>query len=297
MAINMTAIGRTRGLFTRAEAIEAGLTDKDLRKGPFRRVLHGVYRTADTPLTHELRCKAAAMMLPPEAVITGRSAATLHGVALARPHDPVEVLVKGCKRLHGVRTWDVRRYPFECFPWAGVRLATLERTAFDLLARNSLHQGIALCDALLHSGLITEGAVGRFLGGRRDDGIVLARKGFELLDGRAESIPESVLRVMFVLAGLDPVPQLPILGPGGTELRADLGFEEARVVVEYEGAWHADPVQFQRDQRRRRWLRDSGWHVIVVTADDLANAADRIIQQVAAVVRAREPSVLPRTGT
>lgn len=287
MAINTLAIGETQGLFTRAEALQAGLTDRDLRKGRFHRVVHGVYRTADTPLTHELRCRAVAMMLPPDAVITGRSAATLHGVPLARPQDPVEVLVKGCKRLHGIKTWDVRRYPFEYLPWAGVQLATLERTALDLLARNSLHQGVALCDALLHSGLISKETVGRFLAGRHDDGIVLARKGFELLDGRAESIPESVLRVMFVLAGLKPTPQLAIPGDCGVTLRADLGFEQAKVVVEYEGAWHADPEQFQRDQRRRNWLRVNGWHVIVVTAGDLANDADRVVKDVLTAVRAR----------
>ncbi|MBB5154783.1 endonuclease domain-containing protein [Saccharopolyspora phatthalungensis] len=222
-------------------------------------------------------------------MITGKSAATLHGVPVARPQDPVEVLIKGCKRLHGIRSWAVRHYGFESTPWFGIRLATLERTALDLLMRNGLHQAVGLCDALLHAGLIDEETIGKYMVGRHDHGIRRARRAFGFLDRRAESIPESVLRVMLVLAGLNPVPQLKIPGETGSMLRGDLGFEEAKVLVEYDGAWHADPEQFYRDQQRLRWLRANGWHVIVVTAEDLAKAPRRIVEEVKAAVSSRKP--------
>jgi very-short-patch-repair endonuclease len=287
MALNTAALGSTGGLFTRAEALAAGLTDRDLRSPEYQRVVHGVYRTSSTPLTHELRCRAVAMKLPPHAVITGRSAATLHGVSLARPHDPVEVIVEGGKRFHGVRNWNVHCHASETRPWCGVRLATPERTAVDLLTRNSLQQGVALCDAMLHAGLVDKDALGRVLRDRHDDGIVRARKAFELLDGRAESIPESVLRVLMVLEGLRPVPQLEVPTDFGGVFRVDLGFERAKVAVEYEGAWHADPEQFRRDERRREWLRAKGWLVIVVTADDLATDPRNVIAEIREAVRAR----------
>ncbi|TDD40598.1 DUF559 domain-containing protein [Saccharopolyspora elongata] len=290
MTVNALALGQRPGLFTRVEALQAGLTDDDLKSSEYRRVIHGVYRTEKTPLTHELRCRAVAMKLPPGAVITGKSAATLHGVALARPQDPVEVLVKGCKRLHGIRCWAVRHYEFESAPWSGVRLAVLERAALDILMRNSLHQAVGLCDMLLHARVIDKETIGKYMEGRHDYGIRRARRAFEFLDHRAESLPESVLRVMFVMAGLKPVPQLEIPGENGTMLRADLGFDDARVLVEYDGAWHAEPEQFRRDQRRLRWLRASGWHVIVVTAEDLAKAPQRIVDEVQAVVQRRTPN-------
>ncbi|GAA2334710.1 hypothetical protein GCM10009854_08100 [Saccharopolyspora halophila] len=288
-AINSLGRGAIDGLFTRRETLQDGFTDNDLRRAACHRVVQGVYRTDQTPLTHELRCHAAAMVLPGDAVITGRSAATLHGVPLALPGDPVEVLVAGCKRTYGVRTWNVRKYPFEQVPWMGVQLATPERTALDLLARHPLERGIAYVDALLHAELITAEAFGRFLSGRHDHGIRQVRRGFELLDGRAESIPESVLRVRFARGGLHPVPQLEIPGEFGSALRADLGFEEAKVAVEYEGAWHADREQFQRDERRRAWLRANGWQVVVVTAEDLADPGrcTRLIDEVARSVRER----------
>ncbi|MDI2030016.1 DUF559 domain-containing protein [Saccharopolyspora sp. TS4A08] len=289
VASNKVALGGTRGLFTRKEALQQGFSDKDLRNGPYRRIFHGVYLLESVPLTHELLCRGAAMVLPPDAVITGRSAASLHGIDLARPTDPVEVLTRNHKRVQGLRVWDTRRHHWEHFPWGGVRLATLVRAAFDLLTKNPLTQGVACVDALLHSGMLSKDALGRFMNGRHDNGIRRARHGFELLDERAESVPESVLRVKFALRGLRPVPQLEIPGEFGQQLRGDLGFPEAKVVVEYEGRWHADPEQFRRDERRRAWLRANGWLVIVVTAEDLATSADQLVETVARAVRERTP--------
>ncbi|WP_406692588.1 DUF559 domain-containing protein [Saccharopolyspora sp. ID03-671] len=286
-ASNKIAIGRTRGLFTRTEALQQGFTDKQLQKGPFRRIFHGVYAHESVPVTHELRCLGAAMVLPSSAVITGRSAATLHGIELASTYDPVEVLAKNLKRAHGLRVWDTRRHHSEYLPWGGVQMATLVRTALDLLTKNPLQQGVACVDALLHSGMLSREALGRFMDGRHDDGIIRARRGFELLDGRAESLPESVLRVKFRLRGLHPVPQLEIPGEFGATLRGDLGFPDAKVIVEYEGRWHADPDQFRRDERRRRWLRSNGWLIIVVTAEDLATAPDHLVDTVVRAVRER----------
>ncbi len=273
------------GLFTRAEALSAGLDDNDLRSPEYRRVIQGVYSLAEKPSTHVRRCSAAALRLPEHAVITGRSAATLYGVELARPSESVEVIVDGCKRVYGVRSWDVRNSPSESLRWSRIRVATLERTALDLLARNGLHQGVAYCDALLHAGLLSPGDIGAFLQGRHDDGIVRARQGVELLDGRAESVPESVLRVALVLAGLRPRPQLEIPGEFGVPLRADLGFEREKVVVEYDGAWHGDPERFRRDRHRLAWLRAHGWHVIVVTSERLGDLAGVVDEVCAAVTR------------
>lgn len=275
-------------VFTRADALDAGLTDDDLKRGEYRRVIHGVYCPYRTVPSHVLRCSAVALRMPEDAVITGRSAATLYGAELARPHDPVEVLVDGCKRVFGVRSWSLRNCPSDSVPWSRIRVATPERAAFDLLARNSLHQGVANCDALVRAGLTTPERVKAFMRGRADDGIVRARRGVDLLDGRAESLPESVVRVALVLGGLHPQPQLEIPGEFGVPLRTDLGFEREKVAVEYDGAWHGDPDRFHRDQRRLAWLGAHGWHVIVVTAERLHTNLEGVVEEVrAAVLRRR----------
>ena len=51
--------------------------------------------------------------------------------------------------------------------------------------------------------------------------------------------------------------------------RVDLAFPEAKVAVEYDGAWHGEPGQFRRDRERLNRLTAAGWRVIFVTAADL----------------------------
>lgn len=268
------------GLFTRAQALAEGLTDKDLRRPEFRPVIHGVHALAETTPNHALKCRAAAMRFDAESVITGRSAATLYGVPLAQTRDPVEVIASGRQRHQGTYPRDLDIHPFEYRPWHGIQLATLPRTTYDLLARHPLHRAVAYGDALLKEGLIAKSEIASFLADRHDCGIVRARSAFNLLDHRSESIQESVLRVVLVQAGLKPTPQLKVYHRGNFVARVDFGFRRQRVAVEYDGAWHGDPKQFAKDQNRLLRLREAGWHVIIVTATRLYTDQDGLIQEV-----------------
>ncbi|WP_460435207.1 endonuclease domain-containing protein [Angustibacter speluncae] len=117
---------------------------------------------------------------------------------------------------------------------------------------------------------------------RRDHDVVAVRRAFGLVDPRAESLPESAVRVHLVLAGFDPTPQYVIRVRGRVVARVDLALVEHRVAVEYDGAWHALREQLERDRARLNHLREAGWVVVHVTADLLRRPAD----VVAAVRRA-----------
>ncbi|WP_177226951.1 DUF559 domain-containing protein [Saccharopolyspora shandongensis] len=279
------------GLMTCAQALSQGITERQLRKsGEYRRVIHGVYCSSETEVTHALRCLAAALVLPRQSIITGRSAATLRGVPLARTYDRVEVLVSGQKYMNrraGLRCWSVKSSPFERVEWAGVHLATIERTMLDLLARNAQRPAVAAGDALIRAGLIDEKTAQAFLVGRHDHGIVRARAAAALLDGRAESPPESELRVALVQAGLRPTPQVEIHDEHGFVARVDLALEDAKIALEYDGAWHAAPERYRFDQERLRRIRACGWHVIVVTAERLYQELPELLAEVRAAVAAR----------
>lgn len=297
----MTSLTRTitpadPGLLTRAQALAQGITDRQLRESSeYRRVIHGVYCSSAIEATHVLRCHAAALVLPTPAIITGRSAATLYGVQLARAHDRVEVLVSGQKymnRRFGLRCWSVRSWDFERVEWGRIHLATIERTMLDLLARNPLRSAVAAGDALIHAGLINQETVYAFLARRHDHGIVRARRAAALLDGRAESLPESELRVVLVQAGFRPTPQVEIRDGYGFVARVDLALEEAKIALEYDGAWHADPAQHALDQERLRRIRACGWHVIVVTAERLYQRLPDLLAEVQAAFTADRKSVV-----
>lgn len=281
---DFAALCDEHGLLTRRDAVAAGVKDRDLRSPEIVRVLPGVYALRETLLTHRLKCLAAAKGLPPDAVLTGLSAATLHGAqGLADFRTPVEVLVPrpaGPHRRRGLVCSAPRTYEFEYEPWNGINLASLDRAAFDLLRKGPITTSVAHCDALLHQGLITPRAISQFMHGRRDDGVRKARFRFPLLDGRAESIPESVLRVELALLGLTPVPQHEVWVNGRFLARLDLAFVAQRVAVEYDGQWHGDHAQIKKDRARRARLAEAGWTVIVVTHDQLQNSLHSVIDRI-----------------
>lgn len=107
----------------------------------------------------------------------------------------------------------------------------------------------------------------RLRGGQR--GARRARRALELLDARAESAPESRLRVILVEAGL-PVPEVNYpVRVGGRDYRVDLAYPDLKVAIEYQGDYHRDRVQWRRDMTRRSHLESDDWAMIEVNADDV----------------------------
>ena len=123
-----------------------------------------------------------------------------------------------------------------------------------------------------------------------------ARRAVGLADERAESPPESVLRVVLRCAGLAPVPQYVVRDAEGRFVaRVDLAFPDVRIAVEYDGAWHGRPGELARDRRRHNALVAAGWTVVHITAADM-HAPDRVVASVTALLRERGLFRLPSTG-
>lgn len=283
-------ISELSGPFRGSEAIAAGVvTRKQLAAPRYRRVFRDVYVPAATALTHELRCECAALVLPADAVITGRSAATLLGVQLALPGDPVEVVAGLQTRLFRRTGVDLRRCEVradEAQPWSRIGLATRRRTAFDLLLDRALPDAVADFDAVLGAGLVGRAEMELFLAGRHDRGIVAARRALELADPRAQSRPESRLRVHLVLDGLSPEVQFRVHHAGRWVATVDLAFPRHRLAVEYDGVWHGAPMQVGSDRERLNRLHAAGWKVVFVTREHLRDP-HRMICTVRAALQVR----------
>lgn len=284
-------VGELCGVFRGSEAVASGgLTHGQLRGPGFVRLFRDVYLPAGIPVTHEIRCQGAALAFPGEAVITGRSAATLRGVVLARPWDPIELVVPLRSRIARRQGLDVRRTDLETTEWRewhGIGLATPERTALDVLLDRSLPDAVADLDVLLGSGLAERCALQAALAPRRDRGIVRARQAVGLADPRAGSPPESKVRVWLRLAGMTPEPQYRVCdGHGGQVGIVDLAFPEARLAVEYDGRWHGEWLQVGPDRERLNRLHAAGWDVVFVTAEML-RSPKRMVQTVRAALAVR----------
>jgi very-short-patch-repair endonuclease len=75
------------------------------------------------------------------------------------------------------------------------------------------------------------------------------------------SRPESLIRYWVLTSDLPtPQAQIPIHDRWGVvRTHADLGFEEWKVALEYEGRQHADDDQFGRDIDRYSLMAADGW--------------------------------------
>lgn len=261
--------------FRARDAISEGLISESRLRGPeFRRVLHGVYVVAGTPIDHGLRCLAATLVLPEGSALTGHSAAWWYGVQYARDDAQVLVARPPGTRIDGPRGVKIHRTPTreeDIVVHGGLRLTTAVRAAWDEASLMPLPTALPIVDGLLHAGVLTSAElVARVVANRGIWGVSRVRALSEVADGRSESPPESQMRLAILSAGLPPpVPQLTIRLDSGYVVRVDFGWPQYRVALEYDGAYHADRVQMQRDRRRLNDLVQQGWTVLHATASDL----------------------------
>ncbi|SFP12378.1 hypothetical protein SAMN02982918_1306 [Saccharomonospora viridis] len=291
MAMNTTV--NLNDVFRGSAARAAGyVTEAELRGPRFRRLFQDVYAPAHLPVTHELRCRGAALIVPKQAVLTGRSAATVLGVELAKPYDPVEFVVPEQYRFGPIQGIHVRRTAIrttESRPWNGIRIARPWRAALDLILRLSprtyswvrrLRIAVPDVDAFIRAGLVTPQRLRCALRGRRNRGIRLARAALSMIDPRAESLPESELRVVLKSGGFEPIPQYPIMKNGREVARLDLVLPETKTAIEYDGKWHRKRKQVRLDKARRKKLMGEGWYFVIVTAEKLAGDYTKILREV-----------------
>lgn len=276
-------------MFLGSQAVREGLLTPAQLRGPlFSRVLHGVYRLSSVPDSHELRCLAACLALPACAAVTGRSAATVMGVPLATTVDDVELVApEGCvvPRRRGTRVREASQV-FETFArHDGLRLADPQRVAFDAAAGKALPQAVAVLDAMVRGGLLDLAALNRWLDDHHGNGVSTVREAVPLIDARAESQQESVMRVCLVLAGIPVVPQYAVVHDGRLVARVDLGLPEWKLAIEYDGTWHVLREQLERDRLRLNRLHEAGWTVLHVTAAMLRRPDEVVAAVRAAMLR------------
>jgi very-short-patch-repair endonuclease len=281
-------------VFIGASAVAQGLlTAKQLRGPSVVRVMHGVYRPAWVSDTHELRCEAASLVLPDDVWVSGRSAAAVLGIPLARRDDDVICVARESSRVprrRGIRVRQVRGGPLGGVLVGTVRVADPRRVAFDLAARTDLPTAVGHLDSFARRTELDLPAFARELSQWRDNDVCAVRRAVALADVRSESIPESITRVVLVLAGFEVIPQFTIRVDGVFIARVDLALPSYRIAIEYDGAWHAMREQLERDRARLNRLQLAGWRVLHVTADMLGDPSHIVAAVQAAVLSGRRAS-------
>jgi hypothetical protein len=231
-------------VFRRTDVLSRGLLTEDaLRSSAWRRLFRGSYADAELPDTYGVRIRGAALLLPPSAAFSGRSAAYLHGATeLVDAHSPIDGTVPSPGRqgpVTGLRIHQVPLASRDVGVLNGRRATTGLRTALDI-ARRSRSPRRSLRSTSYWPA--PSSARGRREAAQRDNarGTRRVQRAVLLADPRAESQPQSRLRVLLALAR------------------------------------HGDRRQFAKDRQRRNRLVAAGWTVLHVTAADLHDPVELV---------------------
>jgi len=233
------------------------------------------------------------LSLPCGTVIGGPSAAYLYGIDhAAKPTSFVHVIAPVGSQIgqrKGIRAHRVELDKKDVIAGPGVPRTTPPRTAWDTAMWLPTIDAVPIVDTMLGRGFLTDEQLAAFLAVRAGArGSRVANRVFGLADGGAQSVPESVLRVRFVLAGLPkPVTQYRIVLPNGATVYPDITWPKYRVAAEYDGLWHGDADQFHRDRRRLNQLVTADWIVLHVTAQRLYKDFDAVLNEVKTALRSR----------
>jgi hypothetical protein len=275
---------RTRP-FTLAQAKAAGLSRASLQGSQWRNLFRGVWVHVDLPDTRETRLAAVRLVLPLGYFICGLTAAWIYGIDVQdRRADLVWMGCRTGRRLRArfgclVREITVDDADLQLVD--GVLMTTPLRTVFDCGRWLPVVEGTVVADAISHSGAITLDELTAYTRSHRAlRGIRSLDAVLDLMDPKSESPMETRVRVLVVRAGIPrPESQVVIRDPaGGFVARADLGYREQRVALEYDGAVHWE--QRRADDRRRDAMRALGWTVIVVSREDYYDDPDNILRMV-----------------
>lgn len=275
--------------FIGSEALAAGAVRKHQLRSDYRSVFPGVYADAGLELTLQQRANAAWLWSNREGVIAGLAAAALHGAEWVEDQVPVELVWSNARRPQGILTRRDRLLADEVMPLAGMRVTTPVRTAFDLGRLTRGDEGIERLDALGNST--------RF---RAEDVVALAdrhsgspgaqrlRRALDSYDAGAESPRETWLRLLLVRAGYPrPRTQIPVCDETGKPIYfLDMGWEDLKIAVEYDGDQHRERPRWGRDIVRSEYLAYRRWtHIRVVAGNHPADVLNRVRRAWASSVR------------
>nr|WP_300145739.1 hypothetical protein [Propionicimonas sp.] len=258
-----------------------GQTHKDRarlsRAGELVRVRHGAYAEvhADGVIgRHRQLIAGTAPILGPDTVLSHSSASVLHGLPVWEPMLGRVTVIRR-SHAHGSRGRHLhaRRAPLapeEIVFLEGISVTNLERTAIDMACLLPFARAVAVLDAALHMEADKDVMAAVLTAAHSRRGVGTARRAFAFADGRAESVGESVSRVVMASQGVPaPLLQVNVYDEFGNWLaRTDFGWAARGVLGEFDGKvkYTGTPEEVaaavMKEKRREDRLRQLGWVVV-----------------------------------
>jgi hypothetical protein len=272
------------------------LTAKSITERAMRRLYQAVYPDVYVPcgvkISASQRAEAAWLWSRRRGIVGGQSAAALLGAKWVNPSQPAELIYDNRRSPPLVTVHTATLLPAEVVDVGGIPVTSPARTAFDIGRRTSSRLlAVQRLDALANATDVkaadVEAVMAHHPGAR---GLVRLRKVLPLVDGGAESPQETRTRLILTDAGLPaPHTQIVVLDEFGDFVaRVDMGYEELRIGVEYDGPQHwTDPETRTADILKAVKLQDMGWIIIRVNRDILRYQRATFEERVRAAMRTR----------
>lgn len=249
------------------------------------------------------RCAAAVATSADDTVVSGLTAARLHGLWLPSTDDVIHLATAEPERASRAMT-RTRRPQFRAHRHqlvtedrvivGSVPVMSIARTWLDIARVLTPEDLVAAGDSVLRAGCTQDELAAVLDRSRRVPGVRRARLALPLLDARSRSRPETHLRLA---ASASDLPVLDVNEPvyrngGGWLAEPDLSIAGARIALEYQGEDHADARRMRRDITRATDLRHEGWLCLAYGPAEVFGRPWQIRPELRRLIRARAPHLL-----
>lgn len=247
--------------FIGTEAIHDGRLTRGQLRWNHTAVHPRVYLPNETERTLQQNTAAAWLWTGRRGVIAGRAAAALHGAKWVDATTPIEIIAEHTRRRTGVIVHEEQIASDEITYIGELPVTTPVRTALDVARHLPRDIAVAHLDALAAATGVTFDEVielaHRYRGAR---GVRRARAALALMDAGAQSPGETRLRLLLIDDGL-PAPRTQIrVSDGFSEAFIDMGYDEPKVGLDYEGSHHSENRgQYVWDIGRAELIDREGW--------------------------------------
>lgn len=254
------AMKRLGGVATAGELV-ALTSRRKVRTALKRRVIVREARGRYALPTAEEARRAAHRL---SAVVTGRSAAAVHGLPMKTQPALPEVTVPRNRKVSRERREGVD-LSWRDLPPTDVRNGVLRvgPTVIDCARTLPFDEALAIADSALRQGLVSRATLIRLAEAVPSSGRTEARRVARAASGKPSNPFESVLRAIADdVPGLDLRPHV-LIEEGGLRVAPDLVDVERRIIVEAESfEFHGKRKALKRDCERYTALVLRGWRVI-----------------------------------
>lgn len=286
------AVGQL-GTFSRAQALDAGLSNRQLRSrvrsGMLEQTGPNAFRVAGAPSTSMSRLSALLLDVGDPVVAGGPTAAALHGFDGFELTEPFHLLMPADRnvRRNGAVIHRSERFPaIDLCAVGQVPVTSVARTIIDLARWCPPGQIRRAVEQVIADGKLSESQLFRRIGSLRSQGRygipmlldVLGHR--ELVRGGDSWLEREFLRLLNRRGIPRPDTQVVLARAGDRIVRVDCHFPGTDLVVELMGyRFHRTRSQMNRDAERHNALLATGQRVLQFTYDQVTTTPDAVVDQ------------------